>query len=425
MHGRLKVPGDKSISHRAVMLGAVAQGHSKVEGALMGDDVLNTIGAFRACGVDIRGDETQLLIDGVGLRELNQPRSKIDCGNSGTAIRLLTGLFAGQPHLIRLVGDDSLSKRPMRRIVDPLDAMGARIELSENGTPPVVIRPSSKLQPIQWTLPVASAQVKSAVLLAGLYCDGETTVIEPEVTRDHTEIMLRSFGCPVRSENRRISLRGGAELHGQSLKVPSDISSAAFFIAAALLIPGSDLTLTEVGINPTRTGLIEVLQEMGGSVELVSHNDASHEPAAEVRVRYTGELSGVSVDPAIIPRMIDEIPILAVVAAFAKGRTVLSGCEELRVKESDRIFSVASGLKALGVCVEERHDGLAVEGGQVKGGMIDSFGDHRIAMSFAIAGAGSDAEVQIRNCDCVGTSFPGFTMLARECGMNIEESLGT
>ena len=417
--GRISVPGDKSISHRTVLLGSIARGMTRIDGLLLGEDVQRTIDAFRACGVDIEKNGSSVVIEGKGLCGLREPDSAIYCGNSGTSLRLLTGLFSGQQFPVQFTGDESLSARPMLRVVEPLRLMGASIELSESDTPPVTITPVSELKPIEWTLPVASAQVKSAILLAGLYSRLQTHVIEPKFTRNHTENLLRKFGCPVESRNGKISVKGGVELKGQQLRVPADFSSAAFFIVAALLIPHSDITLTGVGINPTRIGLLEVLESMGALFEFSNHQTVEMEPVADLRVRSVDRLKGVDVSPEVIPRMIDEIPILAIAAANAQGRTVLSGCEELRVKESDRIHSIARGLEQLGVTVEEQPAGMIIEGGTMDGGVVNSLGDHRIAMAFAVAGAVAAAEVQVQNCQCIDTSFPGFSNLARNAGMNI------
>ena len=400
-------------------MGSIAHGMTRIDGLLLGEDVQRTIDAFRACGVDIEKNGPSVVIEGKGLYGLREPDSAIYCGNSGTSLRLLTGLFSGQQFPVQFTGDESLSARPMLRVVEPLRRMGASIELSESNTPPVTITPVSELKPIELTLPVASAQVKSAILLAGLYSRLQTHVIEPRFTRNHTEILLRKFGCPVESRNGKISVRGGVELKGQQLRVPADFSSAAFFIVAALLIPHSDITLTGVGINPTRIGLLEVLESMGALFEFSNHQTVEMEPVADLRVRSVDHLKGVDVSPEVIPRMIDEIPILAIAAANAQGRTVLSGCEELRVKESDRIHSIARGLEQLGVTVEEQPAGMIIEGGTMDGGVVNSLGDHRIAMAFAIAGAVAAAEVQVQNCQCVDTSFPGFSNLARNAGMNI------
>ncbi len=413
------MPGDKSISHRAVLLGAVANGQTVIHDILLGEDVRMTINAFRSCGADIQQNGSIVTIEGKGLRGLQKPHSDIYCGNSGTALRLLVGLFAAQNFPIRFTGDESLSTRPMLRVVEPLRQMGAKIDLSDRNSAPVTITPSDQLNPIVWKLPVASAQVKSAILLAGLYAAGKTTVIEPEVTRNHTENFLEAFGCPVERDSDKISVTGGSYLQGQQIQIPADFSSAAFFIVAATITPGSDITLKEVGINPTRTGLLDVLNSMGARVEILNRRFVGSEAIAEIRVRYSDSLEGTVVDPDLIPRMIDEIPVLAVAAACADGVTVISGCEELRVKESDRIHSTTVGLENIGISVSERHDGLVIQGGKLNGGTVDSFSDHRIAMAFAVAGSVSESGVEVLNCDCVNTSFPGFATLSKNIGMNV------
>ncbi len=419
--GQFEVPGDKSISHRAVIIGSIAKGITRVEGLLRGDDVMRTIQAFQACGVRIEfEDSSSLMIEGVGMDGLSAPDSEIDLGNSGTGIRLLTGLFTGQRFETTFTGDQSLSKRPMRRVADPLRLMGADISLSEYGTPPVRIRPVERLHPIDWQLPVASAQVKSAVILAALYARGQTRIKETIPTRDYTFTMLNQFGANLQRMNNVISIDKFSRLEGQSVKVPGDFSSAAFFIVAALLVPESELVLLNVGVNQNRIGLLSALDAMGADIELQNRRLVGAEAVADIRIRNKGTLTGVEIPVSLVHLMIDEIPILAIAAAVADGRTVLSGCEELRIKESDRIHSVASGLAALGIDVEERPDGMCIEGGQFKGGQVESFGDHRIAMAFAIAGAVSQAEIEVLDCDCVDTSFPQFVSVARNCGIDIE-----
>ncbi len=403
------------------MLGSIAKGVTRIKGLLRGEDVSRTIQTFQACGVPIAfQDDGWLVIEGVGLTGLQQPAAEIDLGNSGTSMRLLTGLFAGQTFATVFTGDESLSKRPMRRVVEPLREMGADIALTNSGTPPVHIRPAAKLQPIQWRLPIASAQVKSAILLAALYADGQTRIAEPVVTRDYTETMLTRFGALVRRRGIDISIEGKPKLNGQCVEIPVDFSSAAFFIVAALLVGGSELVLENVGVNKTRTGLLSALIAMGAAIDLENQRQVGAELVADLHIRSTDTLQGIDVPADLVPCMIDEIPILAIAAAFAKGRTVLTSCEELRVKESDRIHSVVAGLNTLGIDVTERPDGMIIEGGRVHGGRVDSFGDHRIAMAFAVAGAASEAEVEILNCECVNTSFPGFVEIAQACGIDIE-----
>jgi len=421
LRGRLRVPGDKSISHRAIMLGAVADGVTHVSGFLEGEDSLATLGAFRALGVSIEGpDSGRVRIAGVGLRGLRAPRSELDLGNSGTSMRLLAGLLAGQRFATTLVGDPSLSKRPMRRVTEPLERMGARIETGDQGTAPLQITPAAALRPISYALPMASAQVKSCLLLAGLYSEGETCVTEPAPTRDHTERMLAAFGHPVRRVGSRVCVAGGGRLSACRLAIPGDISSAAFFLVGASITPGSDLTLEHVGVNPTRSGVLNILRAMGADIRLTNPRDAGGEPVADVRVR-AAPLQGIVIPRDQVPLAIDELPALFIAAACARGETLLTGAEELRVKESDRIRVMAEGLVALGVAVEPRPDGIRIHGGSYGGGRVDSGGDHRVAMAFAIATLRAGAPIQIRDCANVNTSFPGFADLAAGVGLGIEE----
>ena len=424
VQGTVTVPGDKSISHRAIILGAIAQGHTRIEGLLKGEDVMRTVEIFRACGIEIHDDGNQTVVEGVGLHGLKRPASELYCGNSGTSMRLLTGLFAGQPFPVCLSGDQSLSRRPMRRVVEPLSAMGACIGLAESGTPPVSVRPVASLTGIDWNLNVPSAQVKSAILFAGLYSNSKTSVTAYKPIRDHTTRMLMRFGCSIEQKGNTVSLVGNIELSGQDIRVPGDISSAAFIIAAAALLPGSDVTISGVGINWTRTGLLDVLESMGASIQIKKRFNDGNIPKAEIRIRHRQPLNGVAIDIETVPRMIDEIPILAVVAAKANGVTVIRGCEELRVKESDRISAIAAGLQALGVDVVEKPDGLVITGGDIHGGTVNSYGDHRIAMAFAIAGALATGAVQVNDCDCVNTSFPGFVELVQTLGLRVTEIPG-
>ncbi len=417
--GEVRVPGDKSISHRSIMLGALAEGTTRVSGFLEGEDALATVAAFRAMGVAIEGPEDgEVTIHGVGLRGLQVPSAALDMGNSGTSIRLLSGLLAGQAFDTELTGDVSLCKRPMGRVMDPLKLMGARIEGAERGTPPLHISGGQALQGIHYDLPMASAQVKSCVLLAGLYAEGTTSVTEPAPTRDHTERMLQGFGYTVRSEQGVISLTGGGRLLATDIDVPADISSAAFFLVAASIAPGSDLLLTHVGINPTRIGVLNILRAMGADIILKHEREIGGEPVADIRVRYA-PLQGIEIPLDQVPLAIDEFPALFIAAACASGRTVLHGAEELRVKESDRIAAMAAGLTTLGVVNEVLDDGIIIEGGPIGGGVINTFHDHRIAMSFAIAALRADEEIRILDCDHVSTSFPGFDALARGLGLQI------
>ncbi|MBW8294625.1 3-phosphoshikimate 1-carboxyvinyltransferase [Sphingopyxis sp.] len=420
LKGRIAIPGDKSISHRSLMLSALAVGESRVTGLLEGHDVLATAAAMRAMGATIeRRADGEWRIHGVGVGGLIQPQGALDMGNSGTSTRLLMGLVASHPITATFIGDASLSGRPMGRVIDPLAQMGADITSSPGGRLPLMVRGLAPAIPLAYRLPVASAQVKSAVLLAGLNTPGITQVIEPVPTRDHSERMLRGFGADLTVETdtdgtRHIRIVGEAELKPQTIVVPGDPSSAAFFIVAALLVPGSDVTITNVGLNPTRAGLIDVLRQMGGNIELIDPREVGGEPVADLRVRHS-MLTGVDVDPAVAPSMIDEFPILFVAAALAKGRTTTTGLEELRVKESDRIAVMATGLKAIGARVTETEDGLIIDGtggDPLPGGAtIAGHLDHRICMSFAVAGLVSGAQVSIDDIAPVATSFPSFEAL--------------
>ena len=417
--GEARVPGDKSISHRSIMLGALAEGTTRVRGFLEGDDALATVAAFRAMGVQIEGpDDGQVTVHGVGLRGLQAPAEALDLGNSGTTIRLLSGLLAGQAFATELTGDVSLCRRPMGRVIEPLTLMGASIDSAEGGRPPLKIAGGKPLHGIHYDLPMASAQVKSCVLLAGLYADGTTSVTEPAPTRDHTERMLRGFGYPVQCTGGVISLAGGGSLRAADIDVPADISSAAFFLVAASIAPGSDLLLTHVGINPTRTGVLNILQLMGADISLRNQREVGGEPVADIRVRYA-PLKGIEIPVEQVPLAIDEFPALFIAAACATGRTVLRGAEELRVKESDRIAAMAEGLTTLGITTQVLEDGIIIEGGTPGGGVIRTFHDHRIAMAFAIAALRSEEEIRVLDCDHVATSFPGFDSLARGLGLQI------
>lgn len=420
--GDLVVPGDKSVSHRSIMLGSLADGTVEVSGFLEGDDALATMAAFRAMGVAIEGpDQGRVTIHGVGLRGLKQPRQVIDCGNSGTSMRLLSGLLSGQNFSLELTGDASLRKRPMNRVAVPLREMGAEIETAADGRPPLKVRGKASLRAIEYAMPVASAQVKSALLLAGLYANGKTCVIEPAPTRDHTERMLRAFGYPVEIDGAKICVEGGGRLRAANIDVPADISSAAFFMVGASIAPGSDITLRNVGVNPTRTGVIHILRAMGADIALLNEREQGGEPVADIRVRHA-QLKGIEIDPAHVPLAIDEFPVLFVAAANADGITTLSGAEELRVKESDRIQVMADGLRTLGLDAEPLADGMRIRGGAYTGGRIDSAGDHRIAMAFAIAALCAKGDVEIDDCANVATSFPGFVALAQQAGLRISEA---
>lgn len=421
LRGTIRVPGDKSISHRSIMLGALAVGETRVTGLLEGEDVLSTAAAMRAMGASVeRIGEGEWSVHGVGVGALLQPLAPLDMGNSGTSTRLLMGLVASHPVTATFIGDASLSKRPMGRVIEPLSRMGATFEASEGGRLPLTVRGALPAVPIEYCLPVASAQVKSAVLLAGLNTPGVTTVVEPVPTRDHSERMLRGFGADLSVEveadgTRVIRLVGEAELQPQTIEVPGDPSSAAFFIVAALIVPGSELTIQNVGLNPTRAGIVEVLRQMGGQIEEVNRREVGGEPVADLVVRHSA-LKGIEVDPAIAPSMIDEFPALFVAAALAEGTTVTTGLEELRVKESDRISVMAAALTGAGTKVTETEDGLTIQGtggsplrGTAAG--IATHLDHRIAMSMAVAGLASRDGVEVDDTRPIATSFPVFEAL--------------
>ncbi|WP_323844656.1 bifunctional prephenate dehydrogenase/3-phosphoshikimate 1-carboxyvinyltransferase [Microbulbifer magnicolonia] len=427
--GRLRVPGDKSMSHRSIMLGSLAEGVTEVEGFLEGEDALATLQAFRDMGVVIEGPvDGRVVIHGVGLHGLQAPPGPLYLGNSGTSMRLLAGLLAGQDFDVTLTGDESLSKRPMNRVADPLRDMGADIETGPDGRPPLVLKGGRKLHGIDYQLPMASAQVKSCVLLAGLYAEGETSTTEPAPTRDHTERMLTGFGYDVqrsgvRHEGARATVRGGGKLTASRIDVPADISSATFFMVAAAIAPGSDVLLEHVGINPTRDGVINILRAMGADIELLNRRSVGGEPVADIRVRYA-PMQGIQIPEDQVPLAIDEFPALFVAAACAEGETVLTGAEELRVKESDRIQAMADGLRILGVNAEPTPDGIVIqgagEGAAFGGGTVDSLGDHRIAMSFAVASLRARDTIRILHCANVATSFPNFAELATKAGLKLQ-----
>ena len=422
VQGRIRVPGDKSISHRSIMLGSLAEGVTEVEGFLEGEDSLATLQAFRDMGVDIEGPEHgRVTIKGVGIHGLQAPPGPIYVGNSGTSMRLLAGLLAGQNFTTELTGDASLNKRPMGRVADPLRKMGASIDTAEGGRPPLRIKGAqSQLKGMDYAMPMASAQVKSCLLLAGLYAEGKTSVTEPAPTRDHTERMLKGFGYPVQVEGATATVESGHKLTGGKIDVPADISSAAFFMVAASIAEGSDLTLEHVGINPTRIGVINILRAMGGDITLSNEREVGGEPVADIRVRYA-PLKGIDIPEDQVPLAIDEFPVLFIAAACAEGRTVLRGAEELRVKESDRIQVMADGLQMLGIKAEPTPDGIVIEGGVMGGGTVDSHMDHRIAMSFAVASLRATKDICITDCVHVATSFPGFIELSRSVGMHIRQ----
>ena len=417
--GRLRVPGDKSISHRSIMLGSLAEGETTVTGFLEGDDSLATLSAFRAMGVQIEGpDAGRVRIQGVGLHGLKAPAAALYLGNSGTSMRLLSGLLAGQAFATTLTGDASLSGRPMKRVVAPLTKMGACIDATESGTAPLLIHGNSTLSGIDYDMPVASAQVKSSLLLAGLYASGRTCVSEPAPTRDHTERMLTGMAYPVECTGNRVCIAGGGRLRGIAIDVPADISSAAFFLVGASIAPGSELLLEHVGMNPTRTGIIDILQRMGADIHVMNERDVGGEPVADLRVK-SAELRGIDIPPEFVPLAIDEFPVIFVAAACARGKTVLTGAEELRVKESDRIQVMADGLQSLGINAQATADGMIIEGGPIGAGHVDSHGDHRIAMAFSMAALRAVGDIEINNCANVNTSFPGFVEQAARAGLCI------
>ncbi|NLC70629.1 MAG: 3-phosphoshikimate 1-carboxyvinyltransferase [Desulfuromonadaceae bacterium] len=412
LRGEVTIPGDKSVSHRAVIFSSLAEGSSYVRNFLCGEDNYRTVEAFRRMGVPIEEKGDNLLrIQGRGLDGLKEPEDVLDCGNSGTTIRLLSGLLAGQPFFSVLTGDQYLRKRPMKRVVKPLSEMGARIwGRSQGDLPPLAIH-GGRLRPISYDSPIASAQVKSALLLAGLYCDGVTTVREPCLSRDHTERMLPFFGADLHPVAGGVALTGRPRLHGCEVTVPGDISSAAFFMVAALIVPHSELLIRNVGVNPTRDGIIEALRRMGGDLELVDERLAAGEPVADILVRGS-RLKGIEIGGSLIPRMIDEIPVFTVAAALAEGTSVVRDAQELRVKETDRIASMTSELTKLGGEVEARPDGMVITGRErLQGGKVLSHGDHRIAMSMAVAGLRALSPVEVEDIACTATSFPGFWVL--------------
>lgn len=420
LSGQFRVPGDKSISHRSIMFGSIADGSSHVSGFLQGEDSLNTLRAFRAMGVSIEGpdDQGQVTIHGVGVDGLKAPQQALDLGNSGTSMRLMAGLLAGQAFDLTLAGDRSLSRRPMKRVTDPLALMGAKVDSAEGGKPPLKIHGKQSLKGIDYTMPMASAQVKSCLLLAGIYASGTTCVTEPATTRDHTERMLRAYGYSVITEANRICLTGGGRLTACDIDVPADISSAAFYMVGASIAQGSDITLQHVGVNPTRTGVIDILRLMGANIELLNQREVGGEPVADIRVT-SSRLKGIHVPEHLVPLAIDEFPVLFVAAACAEGETVVSGAEELRVKESDRIQVMADGLQALGVDAKPTTDGMIIQGGEITGGQVHSQDDHRIAMAFTMAALKASGSIHIEDCENVNTSFPGFVELANKVGITI------
>ena len=420
--GRIRVPGDKSISHRSIMLGSLAEGVTEVSGFLEGEDNLATLEAFRSMGVTIEGPHAgRVSIHGVGLHGLKQPVQDLYVGNSGTSIRLLSGLLAAQNFDSTLTGDASLSGRPMRRVTEPLAAMGARVETTDAGTPPLRIQANPGLKGIDYEMPVASAQVKSCLLLAGLYAEGKTCVTEPAPTRDHTERMLQGFGYPVERRGNKICVSSGGTLTATQIDVPADISSSAFFLVGASIAAGSDLWLEHVGINPTRIGVINILRQMGALIELSNERTVGGEPVADIHVQGT-QLHGIRIPEDQVPLAIDEFPALFVAAACAEGETVLTGARELRVKESDRIQVMADGLQTLGIDAQPTEDGMVLQGGTLGSGTVHSHGDHRIAMAFVMAALRAQGPIEIEDCANVKTSFPNFVSLAGQAGLTLNEA---
>ncbi|PJJ28549.1 3-phosphoshikimate 1-carboxyvinyltransferase [Lacrimispora celerecrescens] len=408
LKGEITIPGDKSISHRSVMFGSIAKGTTEISHFLQGADCLSTISCFKKMGIQIENNQDTVIVHGNGLRGLKKPETILDCGNSGTTTRLISGLLAAQDFDITLTGDESIQKRPMKRIMDPLSLMGADIKsVKENGCAPLSIG-GKKLHGIHYTSPVASAQIKSCILLAGLYAEGETKVTEPYVSRNHSEIMLKYFGANVKTEGTTACIAPAEELYGNKIVVSGDISSAAYFIAAGLMIPGSEILIKHVGINPTRDGIIHVCRDMGADITLLKVNTDSGEPTADILVK-SGSLQGITIGGAIIPTLIDELPMIAAMACFAEGETIIKDAAELKVKESNRIEVMVRNLSAMGADVEETEDGMIIRGGKpLHGAVIDSKLDHRIAMTFAVAGLCAEGETEILGAECVNISYPGF-----------------
>lgn len=409
LSGEITVPGDKSISHRSIMLGSIASGRTVITNFLRGEDNFSTMNAFRSMGVRIEDNGTAVTVNGVGLHGLQEPQDVLDCGNSGTTIRLMTGLLSGQRFFSVLTGDQYLRKRPMKRVTEPLGRMGAKIAGRGNGTLAPLAISGSRLNGIRYDSAISSAQVKSALMLAGLYADGETMITEPSLSRDHSERMFRLFGASIFTGERTVSLNGFQELNAQEIMVPGDISSAAFFIVAALITPGSELLIKNTGVNPTRTGVLDVLKAMGGNIQLLNQREQSGEPVADILVR-SSVLKGIEIGGDMVPRAIDEFPVICVAAALAEGTTVIRDAKELRVKETDRIAAISANLRIIGAGnIVETDDGMSIDGvEELKGGTVTSFGDHRIAMSLSVAALACRSAVTIDDISCAATSFPGF-----------------
>ena len=417
--GKANIPGDKSISHRAIILAAIADGESRIKNFLQGEDTLATIRVFQKMGVNIKNDGDIIIVKGVGLHGLRAENPTLDFGNSGTSVRLLSGLLSAQNFSSQLIGDESLMKRPMSRIINPLQKMNAKINCTDLGTLPIKIEGGQKIEGIEYELPIFSAQLKSCLLLAGLYAEGTTKIIENMATRDHTERMLANFSHSVIKKGNQISIKKADRLIGCEIIVPGDFSSAAYFIVAAILTPNSNIIIENVGVNPTRNAMIKIMKLMGADVELKNERLESGEPVATIYAK-TSKLTGIDIPKELVPVAIDELPIILVAAACAKGKTRLSGAAELRVKESDRIQSMLDGFISLGIKVKALEDGMIIEGGQYNGGVINSNDDHRIAMAFSIAGIIAKAPIIINSCKNVATSFPEFIDTAKHLGMNID-----
>lgn len=408
LHGEINIPGDKSISHRSVMFGSIAHGETVVTNFLPGDDCLSTISCFQKLGVEIFEENNELHIIGKGFEGLIEPEEVLDVGNSGTTIRLLTGILAGRPFFSTLIGDSSIGKRPMTRVVVPLAKMGATFDgRKDSKFTPLSIR-GGKLNPIDYQLPVASAQVKSAIILAGLQAEGQTTIVEPKETRDHTERMIRKFGGEINKNDKTITVKGGQRLTAARVHVPGDISSAAFFLVAGAIIPGSEITLKNVGLNPTRTGIIEVMKNMGADIEIIQKEDDTFEPSGDILIKASN-LKGTVIEGTLIPKLIDEIPIIALMATQAEGKTIIKDAEELKVKETNRIDTVVNELKKLGASIEATEDGMIIDGkSKLTGGIVSSHGDHRIGMMLAIAALLCEQETSLENPEAISVSYPAF-----------------
>ncbi len=406
--GEIDVPGDKSISHRAFILASIAKGTSVIRGAQKGKDCLSTLGCMRKLGVEIEEEDESFVVKGAGFGGLREPSDVLDCQNSGTTMRIISGVLAAQNFYSVLTGDSSLRRRPMQRIIEPLSQMGAKIWSRKGGYPPLSIKGGS-LRGIRYILPVASAQVKSSILLASLHAEGETELEEPHLSRNHTEIMLKYMGAKIRIKGKKIQISGPQELEAREFKIPGDISSAAFFIGGASILEGSCVMVNNVGVNPTRAAFLKILQKMGAQIEVKNERIECGEKVADVQVRGTGHLKGVKISGDVIPQVIDEVPILAVVACFAEGETIIEGARELRVKETDRIKALVTELSKMGACIKEMEDGMIIKGGgKLKGAEVESWEDHRIAMALAIGGACAKGETKIKNASCINISFPGF-----------------